>query len=587
MFDNTLKLTKFMLNREKVTSTAWVLSMVILNFLILVLMGSVLMPDADAIKEFMTMLENPALLAMVGPLYSMDVATMGALYTLMMFVFMGIAVAIMNIFLVVRHTRADEEAGRYEVLRSLPVGRLANVNAAMLTAVVVNVVMAVLFTVTMWLGMAIIGDPMGFNAALLWGVTLAAVGLSFAGIAALFSQLSSNSRGASGFSFMLMGLFYFLRAGADASPSDMGFLAFLSPFGISSRTWVYVNNVWWPVLVILAFAAVFTALAYKMCSIRDIDQGIIPARAGSAQGGFLLKSHFGLNFRLLRTSIIAWVVILFVIGLSYSVVLDGMDEFVAGNPAYRQMILGPTGLFDEEALAAMPTEEIVVQMNAVLGMAGLSVVQLFANMTGFFMAMMAMIPVLMFILKAKSEEKAIRTELIVATSTCKVKYLLGFVVIAFSSAVLIQIAQAVGLYSVARNTLANPSDLPLSFLIQSVLVYVPAMWIMGGITVLLVGLFPRRVGLTVSFGSKEASFLLFPRFSGLIWAFYGFTFIVMMYGRMMPEIAWMANITPLGWVPQLPMDDISWPVLIVKAVLGIALAAAGIIFYRRRDINAH
>jgi len=566
MFYNTLKLTKFMLSREKVTSTAWILSMVILNFLILILMGSVLMPDAYAIAEFMAMLENPALLAMVGPLYSMDFATMGALYTLMMLVFMGIAVAIMNIFLVIRHTRADEEAGRYEVLRSLPVGRLANVNAAMFTAVIVNAIMAVLFALTMWIGMNIVGETMGFGAAAIWGAALGAVGLAFASVTALFSQISANSRGATGFSFMLMGLFYFLRAGADMNPDDAGFLAFFSPFGLMSRTWAYVHNNWWPVLVILGIAAGFTALAYKLCSIRDIDQGLIPARPGKAHGGLLLKTPFGLNFRLLRTSIIVWVAVLFVTGLSYSFVLSDMENFIAGNQFYREMMLGPTGLLDQITVEGMTTAQIATQINAILGAAGLSIVQLFSNMIGFMMAMIAMIPVLLIILKAKGEEKAIRAELLFATPTSKTKYLLGFVIIAFVSAVLMQVAQAVGLYSMVGSALENPADLPFSFLLQSVLVYVPAIWIMGGITVLLVGLFPKR--------------------TGLIWAYYGFTFIAMMYGRMLPDIAWMANVTPLGLVPQLPMDEISWPVLIVKAVLGVALAAVGIIFYRRRDINA-
>ena len=566
MFDNSLKLTRFMLKREKVTSSAWIFTMVILNFGILVLMGLSLMPEASDRLEFMAMLENPAMLAMVGPLYSIDMYSIGALYTMMMFVFIGIAVGIMNIFLVVRHTRADEELGRYEVLRSLPVGRLANVNAAMLTAVKINAIMAILFALTMWLGMHIISDPMGFSAALLWGVTLGAVGLAFAAVAAFFSQLSSNSRGAISYSFFAMGLFYFLRAGADMNPGDMGFLAFFSPLGLMSRTWVYINNIWWPVLVILGIAAAFTALAYRLCSIRDIDQGLIPARPGKAHGGRLLKSAFGLNFRLLRTSLIAWIVILFVTGLSYSTVLQDIDNFVAGNDMYRQMILGPTGLLDQIAIDDMTTQQIAAQMNVVLNAAGFSIVQMFANMIGFFMAMIATVPVIMFILKAKAEEKTMRAELIFATPTSKTKYLLGFVVIAFVSAIFIQVAQAMGLYSLAQSALENPADLPLRFVLESALVYVPAMWIMGGLTVLFVGLFPRRIG--------------------WVWAYYAFTFFAMMYGRMMPQTEWLANFTPFGWVSQLPMDEINWLVMIVMAVAGIGLAAVGIFFYRKRDINA-
>jgi len=267
----------------------------------------------------------------------------------------------------------------------------------------------------------------------------------------------------------------------------------------------------------------------------------------------------------LRTGIIVWVVVLFVTGLAYSFVLSDMDSFIAGNPFYRDMLLAPTGLLDQIIVEGMTTAQISAQINAVLGAAGLSIVQLFANVIGFMMAMITAIPVLMFILKAKSEEKAIRTELLVATPTSKIKYLMGFVLISFASAVLIQVAQAVGLYSMTGSVLENPEYLPLSFLMQSVLVYVPALWVMGGITVLLVGLLPRR--------------------TWLVWVYYGFTFFAMMYGRMLPDIAWIANLTPLGWVPQLPMDDISWPVLVVKTVLGITLAVVGIICYRRRDVN--
>ena len=69
MFDNTLKLTKFMLKREKVTSTAWVLTMVMLNFLIFVMMGASLMPEASDRLEFMAVLENPAMLVAAGQGY--------------------------------------------------------------------------------------------------------------------------------------------------------------------------------------------------------------------------------------------------------------------------------------------------------------------------------------------------------------------------------------------------------------------------------------------------------------------------------------------------------------------------------------
>jgi len=60
----------------------------------------------------------------------------------------------------------------------------------------------------------------------------------------------------------------------------------------------------------------------------------------------------------------------------------------------------------------------------------------------------------------------------------------------------------------------------------------------------------------------------------------------MMYGRMLPDLGFLANLTPMGWVPQLPVDDFSWLAMIVLSAVGIGLAALGVAMYKKRDINA-
>ena len=74
----------------------------------------------------------------------MNYETIGSLFAHEMLLFTAIAVAIMNILLVGRSTRADEEDGRVELIRSLPVGRLAYLNGAMIVVVLTNVLLAVL-----------------------------------------------------------------------------------------------------------------------------------------------------------------------------------------------------------------------------------------------------------------------------------------------------------------------------------------------------------------------------------------------------------------------------------------------------------
>lgn len=79
---------------------------------------------------------------------------------------------------------------------------------------------------------------------------------------------------------------------------------------------------------------------------------------------------------------------------------------------------------------------------------------------------------------------------------------------------------------------------------------------------------------------------LFPKGTGLIWGYYALTFFLLFLGRMDMFPAWAVRVTPLGWVPLLPIDEPNWIVLSVMAAVGAGLAALGIWLYTKRDINA-
>lgn len=76
-------------------------------------------------------MRNPAVTAMFGHGYGLDNYTFGAIMAHQMLLFTALAVAIMSILTVIRHTRGDEDSGRIEMLRSLPVGRLSNLSATL------------------------------------------------------------------------------------------------------------------------------------------------------------------------------------------------------------------------------------------------------------------------------------------------------------------------------------------------------------------------------------------------------------------------------------------------------------------------
>ncbi len=531
-FENISRLVRLILRRERIMSAVWVVILLLFSVGLAPVLGTLF--DEASRAAYAETLNNPAMVAMMGPVYGIGNYTAGAMYSNAMLLWMIITIGIMNIFLVVRHTRADEEKGRTEIVRSLPTGRLANLSATMITAIVVNGALALLTG----LGVAAMGiESMDFNGSMLYGAVLGVSGLFFAAVAALFAQLSSSSRGAIGLSVVALGVIYVMRAAGDLSSEA---LSLISPMGLIQRTQIYVENHWWPVFVLLIEAAVVIAAAYALNAVRDMGQGFIHAKPGRKEASSMLRSPFGLAYRLSRNMIIAWTVGMFILGASYGAILDGIDEFVASNEFYQQLI----GSHPDFTLA-----------------------QMFVSMVAAIMALIALASVLITIMKPRSEEKDGYTESVLARAVSRGKYLSGYAVLAFAGSVLVQCAIAIGLYMSAVAVLPDPGDLTLGYLLKANLVYVPAMWVMIGVAVLLIGLAPKA--------------------TSAIWGYYGFTFFAFFIGRipnLLPD--WLEKITPFGYVPQLPVDSVNYATLTALVVIAVALTIGGIVFYRKRDLVA-
>jgi ABC-2 type transport system permease protein len=431
----------------------------------------------------------------------------------------------------------------------------------MLTAVVINAILALLTG----LGLFAAGDEsMAFGPSVLYGALLGVCGLSFAAITALFAQLSANSRGALGFSFLSVGVFYMLRAAGDM---DAGAISLVSPLGIILRAGAYAGNHWWPVWALLGATAAIAAIAYTLNSIRDIDRGFIAERPGRKEAAPMLGSPFGLSWRLLKNPVIIWTAAIFLIGASYATVLEDIDGFIEETPFYAQLMYGP--FIDSSSLTTLEpgSEAYDTELDRLikLGMEERPPAGMFATMVNAIMALLCLVPVLMFALKLRGEEKDGRAEHILTRSVSRTKYLAGFTIIAFASSILMQLATPLGLYPIAVSVLSNPEDVKLGALLASNLVYLPALWVMIGAAILLTG--------------------LLPKLTGLLWGFYGVLFIVTLMGRIpnvLPE--WFVKISPFSHIPQLPVDEVNYLTLAVLTAIAAALTASGFIFYRRRDM---
>ena len=542
-FDNTLKLARSILRRDRLTIIIWIVILAAFSIILAPGMDS-MFPDAEARATVTQIYDNPIMVSMMGPIYGADTAdgiTSGAMYSGFMLLWVIIAVALMNIFFVVRHTRADEERGRAEVVRSLPVGRLANLNATMISALLINTALALLTGV----GIALTGvEGMGWDGSMLYGVVLGASGLVFAAITALFCQLSFNSSGASAYSGITLGVFYMIRALGDAQGND--FIACLSPLGLAQHSQIYVRNYLWPTLVLLLIAVVISAIAYKLNTIRDLGQGFIAAKPGRANAPRSLQSPFGLSWRLLRTTLISWIIVMFIMGVSYGSVLGDLPKFIGDSPEYLQLIGIPESVLDSMTDADK---------------AG-TIVTYFGSFITIMMTLASIVPILGAAMRVRAEEREGRAEHIIARVVPRWKHLCGFVTLAFAASAVLQFSMASGLYLATISTMeVNPFN--LGDLMKAYFSFLPAMWVMIGFAVLIVGLFPKA--------------------TGAIWGYFGFVVFTSFIGRTLSLPEWLYSLSPIHHVPLLPLEEFTVLPLVVLTAVAVALTVTGFIGYQKRD----
>jgi Putative exporter of polyketide antibiotics len=86
--------------------------------------------------------------------------------------------------IVVRHTRADEEAGRLELVGAGAVGRHAALTAALLVALLADLGLAALT------GLGLMGGGLAASDSFAFGLELAAAGCMFAVVAGVCAQLT-------------------------------------------------------------------------------------------------------------------------------------------------------------------------------------------------------------------------------------------------------------------------------------------------------------------------------------------------------------------------------------------------------------
>lgn len=448
----TLGMLRLYLRRDRISLPLWVLLLSVP--LATVYVGSIeqVYPTQAARAGFAaTIMASPAQRALYGQIYNDSLGAAGLWKAGMLHTLIAVAV----ILTVIRHTRADEETGRTELVDSTAVGRYASLTAALLLAFGASAATGAIGAA----GLLTCDVPAGGSLA--FGTALCATGLVFTAVAAVAAQLSPSARVARGTAFAALAATFTLRAVGDAGA---GTLSWLSPLGWSLQVRPYAGDRWWVLLLHLATTAALTVLAYRLLAGRDVGAGLFAERAGPSTANPALGTVFGLAWRLDRGSLLLWTVGMCLGGLVMGSVVHGIGDELGGSAAAR---------------------DIVVRMGGTTALE-----QAFIAVAYTMMGMVAAAFVISLTLRLHQEESGQRAETILAGTASRNRWLASHLVAALvgSATALLVSGLAGGLaYGIAAGDVGDK----LSVVVLTAVAQLPAVWLLAAVTVGLFGVAPR------------------------------------------------------------------------------------------------
>nr|WP_228473561.1 ABC transporter permease [Streptomyces calidiresistens] len=497
-------------------------------------------PDEAARQSLIESTAGPAGLALTGPAEYLTDYTYASMLAHQMIGFSGVLIALMAVLTVTRHSRNEEETGRSELLRAGVLGRHAQLTAALAAAAVSSLLIGLLLALSL-IGLDIEGTTT--SGALMYGLAHTAVALVFAGAAAVTVQLTAHTRAASGMALAAVGAAYALRAAGDAT-GDLAeggagggvWLSWLSPIGWAQRTFVFVDDRWWPLLLCLVLAGGLAALGYVLSTHRDVGAGLWAARGGRPRASGALAHPFGMALRLQRGLLIGFAIGVALLGAMYGSVIGEVEG-----------MLGDVDVI-QESLAQL---------------GGATLAESFVSMVLIPLSTVAAVYAVLASLRVRAEETGGRAESLLATGLSRVRWAAGHLAVALlgSAAAL----AAGGLVLGVTGALALGDGGLVGSVLGASLAYGPALWMTVGVAALLIGWAPRA--------------------SVVAWAMPVGAFVLGYLGGLLDFPQWLINLSPFTHVPRLPAQEMAWTPVLVLTALAAGLLWLGLLGLRRRDLE--
>jgi ABC-2 type transport system permease protein len=485
-------------------------------------------PDAASREARAAIMRTPTGVIAGGPGYGLEHYTLGPMVANEMTTTLVVSLIIMNILTVVRRTRAEEEAGRTELLAALPVGRRAQSAAALVLLAGENVLIGGL------IALVLVGNGLTVPDSIVYGLGMALAGLLFASVAAVCAQLTEHGRTASGMAIAVFAALFMCRVAGDLSRVGGTWLSWLSPTSWMLQTRMYVDLRWWPLALYPVAIVVLVAVASALEARRDVGAGLVRPRAGRARAGAALRGVLSLQLRLLRGRLAVWIGGTAVVGLAFGSLVKQAANMIQDNPKLLPILGGDAG----------------------------RLVDGFVSMAVLYVAMMATATGMIVIGQLRSEEAAGRAEDVLAAAVSRRRWLGSALGVALVAAV-----AAAALGGLAFGVTAASSTGDASLLGRSL----DGVWNTLPVPLVFVAL-------------AALAYAVAPRLGWLVWAYFAFGLLCAMLGRLLGLADWVMDLSPFGWPAAVPLEGFEAAPVWWMAAGVVVSSALALIGFRRRNV---
>jgi ABC-2 type transport system permease protein len=442
---------------------------------------------------------------------------------------LALAAAVFGLLAAVRALRAEEDAGRAEIVLAGVVGRRLAFTSSM-TAIGLGV--AVLWLAE-FAGFVLAGLPVAGSAYLALGTAL--VIPVFVAVGAVASQLASTRRIALSLGASAVALFWLLRVLADTI-SGAAWVRWLTPLGWAEELRPFAGPRPWALLLPIVASVPLLVVAARISAARDVGAGLIPTADRAQPSSRLLSSPTAQALRRQQGILAVWA-----IGFAaFGVILGAISTSVstAGISTNMQK--------DFEKLGAGS----IISPTGYLAF----VFVIFVLAASLFVCFQLGL--------ARQEESEQQLETLLAQPVSRYRWLGGRLLLAAGATAALSLLA--GFFTWAGAS-AQGVHVALPKLLEAGANCLPMSLMFLGISALAYSLLPRA--------SSALSYILVT-----------LAFVWYLVGAVGGAPRWLVDVTPFQHIGLVPVQSFRVAAALTMVVIGLVTAMASLFFFRQRDL---